>query len=501
MADYIRKNAWNNGGTFDNSDIVWYAKGVRVMQSRALNEENSWWFFGAIHGEYLDLDSFPGWSHIPSPPSVPTSPRPSQTVQEKYWNQCQHQSWYFPPWHRGYVIAIEAQIRKEIIALGGPKDWALPYWNYLGSGDQNRLPPAFAERTLPDGSSNPLFVEARYGPNRDGNVYIPRGDISDACQGEKVYTGQKKSKKVGYGGYKTGFWHGGEYDSGKLEANPHNLVHTLVGGDGVMSYPGSAALDPIFYLHHCNIDRMWAAWNDLGKTNPTDPNWLNGPAAVGEREFVMPMPDGRDWVYTPKEMTSIAPLGYRYDKKEPTSIPEAFDAIALRMNKLGVSVPRGSMPSISSQQETTSEVVGASKGNHELVGTELATNVQLDSTSWKSVPKSLMRASVANLPDLVFLQVENVKGTKDGNILDVSVNGKSAGMVSLFGLLDASKRDGHHGGSGLTFTVQITDIIDDLHLNDDLDVKSLDVSISARHSIDKENKISIGRISIHREQQ
>jgi tyrosinase len=35
-----------------------------------------------------------------------------------------------------------------------------------------------------------------------------------------------------------------------------------------MSDPGIAALDPIFYLHHCNIDRMWAVWNGGGKANP-----------------------------------------------------------------------------------------------------------------------------------------------------------------------------------------------------------------------------------------
>ena len=50
-----------------------------------------------------------------------------------------------------------------------------------------------------------------------------------------------------------------------LESNPHNQVHVDVGGDspdgriwGLMSDPGLAALDPIFYMHHSNIDRMWA---------------------------------------------------------------------------------------------------------------------------------------------------------------------------------------------------------------------------------------------------
>jgi hypothetical protein len=38
MATFTRRNAWNNNGTFDNSDLLWYAKGVGVMQSRSLDD-------------------------------------------------------------------------------------------------------------------------------------------------------------------------------------------------------------------------------------------------------------------------------------------------------------------------------------------------------------------------------------------------------------------------------------------------------------------------------
>ncbi|WP_369420946.1 tyrosinase family protein [Algibacter mikhailovii] len=31
-----------------------------------------------------------------------------------------------------------------------------------------------------------------------------------------------------------------------------------------MGVHGTAALDPIFFLHHANIDRMWDAWNITG---------------------------------------------------------------------------------------------------------------------------------------------------------------------------------------------------------------------------------------------
>jgi tyrosinase len=93
MAKYIRTNAWSNGGDFSNTNLLWYAKGVGEMQKRSLDELSSWWFFAAIHGQYVTPESlknpnaFP-WSKIPSPPNVPTTPLPSKEVSGEFWDQC-----------------------------------------------------------------------------------------------------------------------------------------------------------------------------------------------------------------------------------------------------------------------------------------------------------------------------------------------------------------------------------------------------------------------------
>jgi hypothetical protein len=43
--------------------------------------------------------------------------------------------------------------------------------------------------------------------------------------------------------------------------NPHNQCHTSIGGKGgSMSNVTTAAHDPIFWLHHCNIDRFFYNW-------------------------------------------------------------------------------------------------------------------------------------------------------------------------------------------------------------------------------------------------
>lgn len=538
MATYTRANAWNNGGSFANTDLLWYAKAVGVMQSRNLDDSSSWWFFGAIHGEYVtpqslqDPNAFP-WKDIPSPPAVPITPLPNTNVSDQYWNQCQHQSWYFAPWHRGYLLALEAQIRADVIKLGGPSTWALPYWNYFGPGNQFTIPPAFAQQSLPDGSPNPLFVTARYGPDRDGNIYVPTakaiqqhpndpnfvyGPVTQDCMSDPNFTSGVNGIPPGFGGPATDFSHVGG-TNGDLEGNPHNLVHVYVGElstngqiPGLMSDPGIAALDPIFYLHHANIDRMWAVWNGTpANTNPTDPKWFNGPGAVGDREFAMPMPDGSAWVYTPQQMTSLGQLNYTYDSLTIPAPPTNLQV--QRLMRLGATAAAARVKE--GTPVTTGknvELVGASLEALPIKGSGASTFVKLDSGVRGKISASLTKASETAAPDRVFLKLENVRGTQDASVLSVYVNlpkGANpndhpellAGSVGLFGLHGASLKDGKHGGEGLSFVLDITKIVDALHLNNALSADSLEVTIVPHRAIPNDAEVTVGRVSIYRQGQ
>ena len=66
-------------------------------------------------------------------------------------------------------LTVLKGVSEEVAKLGGPANWALPYWNYF-KRNQNALPRAFASQTWPDGGANPLFVAQRYGPNGDGKT-------------------------------------------------------------------------------------------------------------------------------------------------------------------------------------------------------------------------------------------------------------------------------------------------------------------------------------------
>lgn len=539
MPTFVRSNAWNSGGTFSNTDLLWYAKGVGVMQSRALNDSSSWWFFAAIHGEYVGDNGFPGWGFLPGPPAVPISPTPSSSVSGQFWDQCQHQSWFFLPWHRGYLLALEAQIRAAVINLGGPATWALPYWNYFGPGTQFNIPPAFTQQTLPDGSPNPLLVNARYGPDGDGNIYIPTapavashpgdpnfspGTVTQDCMSNDLYTGDDPSTPPpGFGGPQTGFSHAGG-TSGNLENNPHNLVHVYVGGSapggqtyGLMSDPGIAALDPIFYLHHANIDRMWALWNlTPANANPAQSSWLNGPAVGGNQEFVMPMPDGSSMVYTPQQMNSLSQLNYTYDSL-PQSVPVApsglVATVSARLASLGATAAaakvREGVPVTIGRNR---ELLGATQQALPVKGAGITASVKLDAGVRRKVSASFAKPSETALPDRVFLNLENVRGTHDAAALSVYINlpegAKAgdhpellAGTVGLFGMRRASLADGKHAGEGLNFILDITKIVDGLHLNNALEVDSLKVTIVPRRMIPDQAQISVGRVSIYRQGQ
>jgi len=552
MAQYTRRNAWNQGGGFDNPDLRWYAIGVFAMQQRKLADPSSWWFFAAIHGQSVQgvtvapggqpPDTFQWGNGFPTPPTVPTSPLPAQNVIDEYWDQCQHGSWYFPPWHRGYLLALEAQIRVAVVSHGGPADWALPYWDYIS---QPNVPPAFTigvipggaglPGVLPDGTLNPLFVAPRHGPDFNGAIYVPTeevvqanandpdyanfGPVNEDCLTEDHYTGDANLLPPGFGGGQTGFSFSGS-DTGGLENNPHNLVHVYVGGlvlsqdqqtvlqEGYMSDPDFAALDPIFYLHHSNIDRLWAVWNtDPAHTNPSSPEWTKGPAYQGGRPFVMPMPGGKSWTYTPGDVASLSQLNYSYEQlAEVTAAP---DRITARLERLGIvaraAEPVPAAPAAGAQVE----LVGANSGPLRIIGGGAQTSVRLDTQVRGKLMASFRTASQAALPDRVYLKLENVLGLINGFVLSVYINLPQgarpaahpelrAGSVGLFGLRNASQVDNKHGGHGLNFVLDITKVVDKLYVDHGLDTESLQVMVVPHHPVPESAHITIGQISIYR---
>ncbi|HEX2103319.1 MAG TPA: tyrosinase family protein [Solirubrobacteraceae bacterium] len=296
---HVRRDIWS----LESVD-VWepvtlaYARAVATMRARDPEDPTSWRYQAAIHG--------------------------SREPPREGWNQCQHRSWWFLPWHRMYIYRFEEIVRSIVLADGGPDDWGLPYWNYSKGFPSNTLPPAFREPRMPDGSENPLFV-AEPGRNPAGinrGAAMPESALAEEpALSEEQFT---PPPPPGFGG--TAVPQPEHFAdrafAGAVENAPHNVVHGLVGGPfqtGWMSDPDSAAQDPIFWLHHSNVDRLWARWRRGGGADPTDPAFL-------AQEYPLFDRDGRPVTMRVGDVIDPARevnLDYRYDDELAGRAPRA----------------------------------------------------------------------------------------------------------------------------------------------------------------------------------
>jgi tyrosinase len=521
----IRRNVWSLQQPWDPT-LLWYARGVQALKARKFSDVTSWRYFAAIHG--IEEEIWRAFEWLKPDEHLPTTPE----FRKQDRDQCQHHGWYFLPWHRGYLAGFEAVVRAAIEKMpGAPKDWALPYWDYNSKvvANPRNLPAAFASNTWPDGGGNPLFDKRRYGRG-DGVVVIREVDVElNTALTDGLYEGTANGSP-GFGGVRTPFQHDADRDhEGWLEQTPHDVVHGRVGGSqagqnpndwhfaGLMSMPQTAGLDPIFWLHHANIDRLWQVWlkREVTHKNPSLPSWLNGPA--GRQQFIVPQADGTRKRFTPKDMldTTAPALDYVY---EDTSDPLAGQQrLSLRLKALSAFVqgaedvagPEGDAVA----KKPKIELLGANAKVVTLSNAPTSTTVKVDKPTARKVIKSFglneFAARSIPEPDRVFLNLENITGDNDAAVFDVYVGlpegadpaahpENRAGVVSLFGVRASTNMAKPHGGAGMTKVLEITDTIDRLHLSAGADLSQLPVTFVAVSNLG-EGGISIKRVSIYRQ--
>jgi hypothetical protein len=103
--------------------------------------------------------------------------------------------------------------------------------------------------------------------------------------------------------------------AGTLEGRPHNFVHRWVGGDMVTV---GSPYDPIFWLHHCNVDRLWSEWIRRHPDGmPNDTVWLDTPFKnhFCDRKGALIATTSDDTPITTRQMLVSEDLGYRYDRR------------------------------------------------------------------------------------------------------------------------------------------------------------------------------------------
>src|SRR5262249_23495065 len=156
---------------------------------------------------------------------------------------------------------------------------------------------------------------------------------------------------------------------------------------GLMSDPDTAALDPIFWLHHCNIDRLWEVWRQNPPTHvdPTESAWVSGPGSIGERIFSMPMPDGTSWDYKPVDMADLATLGYDYD--DAAALGAGLPPARRIPRAAGEGAPTEGMRPVPGEKNI--ELIGANRGSLRITGDGTETSVQMDAGTRRKVAASI----------------------------------------------------------------------------------------------------------------
>ncbi len=215
------------------------------------------------------------------------------------WCTCEHGTYGFLTWHRMHLYYFE----KVIATAARDPALRLPYWDYE---HDTKLPPAFREETYLDNGvtkKNPLYVVARNARLNAGTAGL-----------DPNTTSSKSAFSL------ADYWGGGVGFNGVLERAPHGAVHCALGvagcRTGLMGAVPAAALDPIFYLHHTNIDRLNECWlsADSAHRLPSDQARLDD-------SYSFPDEKGRIVKRRVCDMLEAGALGYGYTK--PARCPQS----------------------------------------------------------------------------------------------------------------------------------------------------------------------------------
>jgi tyrosinase len=469
-----------------NKTLVHYAMAMEALDQLEISQRNSWKFLGAMHGFDRQL-----W--IQAGLLSPTTPVPAD-VAGAYGNQCQHGSWYFLSWHRGYLATFEAIVAAKVKELTG-EAWALPYWNYLDDTNPKArlIPDAFLADTYPHPSGGDRPNPLKKYPRRAGVTALqpgPRDEFSLAAGAENDFI--VGAGGIGFGGGITGGFMQFSNWTGDLENNPHNTVHRMIGG--FMGDPRLAGLEPLFWLHHCNIDRVWEAWMlTPGKTMVNDKRWKTGPA---DRKFIMPAVDGGPGAtFTSADTLKGGRFHPTYDdlKKGTGLKPVEGTSVA----RVGMGPP----------EQQTVELVGANSAVVTLGDAPAKVQVDLDPAAAQASATSMGATAAGEKVSRLYLALEGVRGAAPAPAVAVYLNlpegqgpdeneDRFVGGLTLFGLNVASDPEGPHGGAGLGYTLDITDLAQKLIAAGDFDPDHLRVTLVPVEGVSDQEPISVQKISL-----
>lgn len=166
-----------------------------------------------------------------------------------------HMRTSFHPWHRVFLLHLEREMQEEFPQV------TIPYWKF-DEGAGNVFTTGFIGETIYDLSGskrpkfdklNPLYTyidHTAWGPM--SRTYV-ESDPATGKPRKSIYT---ESQIIDVSQSLREFENWSKHE----ERNSHNQAHNSFGGQ--LSDIGRDPIDPLFFMMHSNVDRLWALWQE-----------------------------------------------------------------------------------------------------------------------------------------------------------------------------------------------------------------------------------------------
>ncbi|KAJ3896545.1 tyrosinase [Lentinula edodes] len=332
-----------------------------------------------------DIDSFFQIGGIHGLPYVPWDGAGNNPVDTDAWEgYCTHGSVLFPTFHRPYVLLIEQAIQAAAVNIAATyivdraryqnaaSNLRQPYWDWArnpvpppevisldevtivdSSGEKISVPnplrrytfhpidPSFPEpyQSWPTTLRHPLTDDA----NTSDNVPELKATLRSAGPQLKTKTYNLLTRVHTWPAFSNHTPDDGGSTSNSLEGI-HDSIHVDVGGNGQMSDPSVAGFDPIFFMHHAQVDRLLSLWSALNPRvwitdGPSgDGTWTIPPdTVVGKDTDLTPFWNTQSSYWISANVADTSKMGYTYPEFNNLDMGNEAavrSAIAAQVNKL-----------------------------------------------------------------------------------------------------------------------------------------------------------------------
>lgn len=395
----------------------------------------SWVYWANMHGHFGDtcrgaivgngLEGLQEWSA-------------SNKIETDTWCKCEHGTQQFLTWHRMYIYYFEKVLQQS----ANDPTLTLPYWDEAADP---KLPAAFRDATYVDENGktqpNPLRVAARRPAMNAGTAKLAAATTSTT----------NAMAATNYATFST-----------RLEATPHGAVHCAIadGGcpNGLMGAVPVAAMDPVFYFHHANIDRLYECWLKVDEAArlPTS-------SAILDQRYSFIDSNGSVKQRQVRDMLTTAQLGYTYEGGSGCPAPAPAATVASSAAAATKSA-QAAQATITAEAQTAPMTMAMASTELKRGTTEVPVAISTAATT-SPAGRSSAAAAASNRSAVVTIKGVNA-AIVPGVLYEVFLENaagkrQSIGVINFFGFggpATGGKHD-HAAASGRDFEFDATDAV------------------------------------------